>query len=320
MIVCRGDFLQADRSQRPCQRGARSIRGPARPAITAVHPDRKIMATRPPACGCTALILGTLGIMATRVAKGAPRPRADAPGGQARPAPGRPAHRTGRRARPVVPGGQPARGRAPARTRCPRAPARARAGTARPARGGTGRTAQDGTAPGRTGRGGAGSGSPPRAVPADGPAAAADRGPDPDPGGLAGQAGGRAVDGRRARGRVRRAQVRQQRTRPGPAAPAGRRGPGLPGGGLRRGRHHLVPHPQLRRADAGRPVPGRVRLSRLDRAPAAWPARLAIPAPPRPQRADRADGDRLDLPGCWVASAWCTSRRARRSRPPGRAP
>ena len=46
------------------------------------------MATRPPACGCTALILGTLGIMATRVAKGTPRPRADAPGGQARPAAG----------------------------------------------------------------------------------------------------------------------------------------------------------------------------------------------------------------------------------------
>ena len=270
-------------------------------------PGPKISATRPYASGCITRIVGTLGIMATRVAKGTPRPGTDAPGGQGRPAAGQSRAQGGQgrgaggQARSAGSSGRPASGRAstsknamPAPTRQGQSrgrPVPVRAETAGPE---SLRPEPLGPEPVRPGQEAARQqGPPPRHR---GAAAAADGRPDPDPGRLAGPAGGRPVDGGRARGRLRRAAVREERPGPGPAAPAGRRGPGLPGGGPRRRRHHLVPPAQLRRADAVRPVPRRVRLGRLDRAPPARPAGLAVPAPPRPQRADRADGDRLELP------------------------
>ena len=248
--------------------------------------------------------------MATRVAKGTPRPGTDAPGGQGRPAagqsraagpragPGRRHGRVGAHRRQLRAASQRAGlhqqerdARAHPPGSGPRWPVPVRAETAGPESLSAG-TARAGTGPAR-----AGSGPPASAAPRHrGAAAAADGRPDPDPGRLAGPAGGRPVDGGRARGRLRCAAVREERPGPGPAAPAGRRGPGLPGGGPRHRGHHLVPPAQLRRADAVRPVPRRVRLGRLDRAPPARPAGLAVPAPPRPQRADRADGDRLELP------------------------
>ena len=255
--------------------------------------------------------MGTLGIMATRVAKGTPRPRADAPGGQARPAAGQGRPQDGQ-TRSSGGTGRSASGRAASSANEMPAPPRQRQSRNTSSRSGQSRSGQNRSGQNRSGpeplgpepAGTEPAGAGPEAGGRPGPppprgrgaSAAADGRPDPDPGRLAGPAGGRAVDGGRARGRVRRAEVRQERTGPGPAAPAGRRGPGLPGGGLRGRRHHLVPHAQLRRPDAGRPVPRRVRLGRLDHTPAARAARLAVPAPPRPQRADRPDGDRLDLP------------------------
>ena len=309
MIVHCRDSLQSGLPERPCQREAPSIRGPARPAITAVHPARRSVrhARTLPAASRGSWVLWASWLLVSLRAP--PAPGTDAPGGQGRPAAGqsraaragRAAARAGRRAGPAAPGGQPAGGPPPARTPCPRPPARqgqsrggpSRSGRKRPAQNRSGRN-RSGPEPVRPGQEAARQqGPPPRHR---GAAAAADGRPDPDPGRLAGPAGGRPVDGGRARGRLRRAAVREERPGPGPAAPAGRRGPGLPGGGPRRRRHHLVPPAQLRRADAGRRVPRRVRLGRLDRAPPARPAGLAVPAPPRPQRADRADGDRLELP------------------------
>ena len=107
------------------------------------------MATRPPACGCTALILGTLGIMATRVAKGTPRPRADAPGGQARPAAGQ-ARASDGQARSSGGAGRPASSRAGTSKNA--MPPRSRQGQGRNGTSRTGRNRQNGSGRNRSGQ------------------------------------------------------------------------------------------------------------------------------------------------------------------------
>ena len=98
------------------------------------------------------MILGTLGIMATRVAKGTPRPGADAPGGQARPAAGQ-GRAPGAQARASAGAGRPASGRAASSKNA--MPSRPRQGQSRngPSRTGQKRSGQNRSGRNRSGQG-----------------------------------------------------------------------------------------------------------------------------------------------------------------------
>ena len=108
------------------------------------------MATRPYGSGCTALIVGTLGIMATRVAKGTPRPRADAPGGQARPAAGQ-GRAAGGQPRTSTGAGGSAGGRTASSKNAMPAPPRQRQSRSGTSRSGQNRSGQNRSGQGRSG-------------------------------------------------------------------------------------------------------------------------------------------------------------------------
>ena len=182
------DPLQSGLPERPCQRAAPSIRRPARPAITAVHPARTSLrhARMLPAAPRGSWVLwGSWLLVSLRAPPAQGRTHRvgkAAPPGQ----PGRRARQPARAAHPAVPGDQPAGGRPPARTRCPRprasararteplapgkaAPARIAPGRIAPARNGLAGPGLAGPGQGSPGQGGAGSGRPPRAAPAEAP-------------------------------------------------------------------------------------------------------------------------------------------------------
>ena len=106
----RSGSLQGVVPRGACQRGRRGIRGPA----SRRSPAADDHATRPPGCGGPAPVLGTLGIMATRVPQGTARSRGDGPARTVPgPGPGHARPGTARRRSGAVPlrSGRPARRR-----------------------------------------------------------------------------------------------------------------------------------------------------------------------------------------------------------------
>ena len=164
MIVHCRDSLQSGLPERPCQRGAPSIRGSSQTSDNRRSPGPKISATRPYASGCITRIVGTLGIMATRVAKGTPRPGADAPGGQGRPAAGQSRAQGGQgrgaggQARTAGSSGRPASGRASTSKNAMPAPTRQGQSRGGPSRSGRKRPAQNRSGRNRSGQNRSGQG------------------------------------------------------------------------------------------------------------------------------------------------------------------
>ncbi len=151
MIVCGGDSLQSGLPERCLPTESAEYSRTRQTGDNRRSPGPKIIATRPYACGCTELIVGTLGIMATRVAKGTPRPRADAPGGQARPAAGQGRSQDGQ-ARSSGGTGRSASGRAASSANAMPAPPRQRQSRNTSSRSGQSRSGQSRSGQNRSGQ------------------------------------------------------------------------------------------------------------------------------------------------------------------------